>query len=133
MKYSVTRIWTFDAAHQLVGYNGPCGIIHGHTYKLEVTLEATCLKDGMVVDFVNLNKLVKSVVLEKFDHKMLNQVFPETHPCHTTPTAENLLAEIHSLLKPAILVDFGSAIKLGRITLWETPNCYATVEDEVWR
>lgn len=77
------RDFTFDAAHNLVAYHGKCERLHGHTYRLGVTLEGTPDEEGMVLDFVELKRIVREQVLDQMDHAYLNDLVPQ-------PTAENL-------------------------------------------
>jgi 6-pyruvoyltetrahydropterin/6-carboxytetrahydropterin synthase len=70
----VTKIFTFDSAHKLTDYYGKCERLHGHTYRLEVTVSGPVHDNGMVVDFVLLKRIVKRRVLEKLDHHYLNDV-----------------------------------------------------------
>jgi len=78
---------TFDAAHQLIGYDGPCEKLHGHTWKAQVFFKGTKLNDlGMVRDFKEL-KLMLQFALSKLDHTNLN-----VHPYFKkiNPTSENV-------------------------------------------
>lgn len=118
---TVTRVVTFDAAHRLVGYEGPCANLHGHTYKLEVTVEGPIRAGtGMVMDFKELDLEIRQVT-SKLDHVCLNDVFDPSWPIAAQPTAERLVDYIvNQLLKPLPL--------LRRVRLWETPDSYATWE-----
>lgn len=71
----VTKIFTFDAAHALTRYYGKCERMHGHTYRLEVTVEGEVDSNGLVIDFVLLKRLVKRHVLDHLDHHNLNDFF----------------------------------------------------------
>jgi 6-pyruvoyltetrahydropterin/6-carboxytetrahydropterin synthase len=88
----VTKGFTFDAAHALTRYYGKCENLHGHTYRLEVTVEGPVHKNGMVVDFVLLKRIVKRVVLSKLDHQNLNDHFEN-------PSAENIAVWIWEQLQ----------------------------------
>ena len=63
----ITKIFTFDSSHMLDGHDGKCQNLHGHTYKLEITVSAPIIqggaKDGMVMDFTDLKAIVKSGAL----------------------------------------------------------------------
>ncbi len=64
--------FTFDAAHRILGHSGKCAYLHGHTYRLEVTVSAAELDAlGMVMDFDDLRALVKKAVLDRWDHATL--------------------------------------------------------------
>ncbi len=67
---------TFPAGHALRGYHGKCENVHGHNYKVRVTLEGERLNaTGLLVDFVDLKKLLAGII-EKLDHKFINDVQP---------------------------------------------------------
>lgn len=121
----VTKSFSFDAAHFLPNHKGKCSNMHGHTYKLEVTvirdngqLMDRGSDEGMVIDFSDLKSIVKSEVLDKVDHKVLNEVFP------FRTTAENMAAYIFDALGEK-LSPYG--VKVERIRLWETPDSWAEV------
>lgn len=88
----VTREFYFDSTHHLTKYYGKCERVHGHTYKLEVTLSGKVHENGMLIDFTILKRLVNKHVLEKLDHYDLNDFFEN-------PTAENIIVWIWDQLK----------------------------------
>ncbi|MDO9037502.1 MAG: 6-carboxytetrahydropterin synthase [Lutibacter sp.] len=73
-KIRITKQFNFETAHALYGYDGKCKNIHGHSYKLSVTVIGTPISDsnnvkyGMVIDFGDLKKIVASEIVNKFDH-----------------------------------------------------------------
>ena len=73
----ITKQFKMEMAHALHGYDGLCKNIHGHSYKLWVTLrgavkdEAGHKKDGMVLDFSLLKQMVKPLIIDKFDHSLV--------------------------------------------------------------
>lgn len=101
----VCREFYFDASHYLPGYEGKCEQFHGHTYRLEVTVEGRMKKDGMVMDFNRLKEIVSAEVIETLDHRNLNDIFKN-------PTAENISTWIFATLKKKIP-------SLYSIKLWE--------------
>lgn len=119
MKTSITKLFYFEAAHSLPHHDGKCANLHGHSYKFEVTVGGEIIKDGpkegMVMDFADLSKVVNTEILEKWDHQFLNDILP------FTTTAENLAGEIFKILK-------SKDINVTRVRLWETAKSYATVE-----
>lgn len=124
----VTKSFSFDAAHFLPNHKGKCSNMHGHTYKLEVTvmrnngqLMDEGSDEGMVIDFSDLKSIVKSEVIDKVDHKVLNEIFP------FRTTAENMAAYIFEVLDKS-LQPLG--VKVERIKLWETPDSCAEVAYE---
>lgn len=73
----VTKRFTFEMAHALRCHDGPCAHIHGHSYVLDETVvgvpkqEADHPKDGMVIDFAQLKKLVQGAVIDHYDHALV--------------------------------------------------------------
>jgi 6-pyruvoyltetrahydropterin/6-carboxytetrahydropterin synthase len=118
-----TKSFTFDAAHFLPNHKGKCAAMHGHTYRLEVTVVRENGKlsndgsdEGMVIDFADLKALVKAAVIDRMDHKVLNDVLP------FRTTAENIVAHIFQVLTDKLQA---SGVTVDRIKLWETPDSYA--------
>jgi 6-pyruvoyltetrahydropterin/6-carboxytetrahydropterin synthase len=138
-KISLTKLFTFDAAHVLENYPGKCKHIHGHTYHLHVTVSGE-VKDelnhpynGMIIDFTDLKKWIHDSVLNLFDHALiLHEVsamakldFPDHERIYLTqytPTCENMLLDITEKLKRST----PSNIYLEEIRLQETPTAFAT-------
>jgi len=77
MQIRVTKEFRFEMAHALLGYDGPCKNIHGHSYQLAVTLKGKPInneldsKNGMVVDFADIKKLVTAQIIQPFDHALV--------------------------------------------------------------
>src|SRR5690606_19438176 len=73
----LTKMFEIEMAHALKGYDGLCKYIHGHSYKLEVTIKGTPINDhtnpknGMVMDFKDLKKIVKEHILNVYDHALV--------------------------------------------------------------
>jgi 6-pyruvoyltetrahydropterin/6-carboxytetrahydropterin synthase len=109
---------SFSAAHQLRGYQGPCENLHGHTWKVCVSLSGKTLGVlGMGVDFKEIrNKLRKHV--EELDHKNLNDLeqFKEINP-----TSENVAKYLFDNLKP----EFGGEFGLSKVTVHESDRACA--------
>jgi 6-pyruvoyltetrahydropterin/6-carboxytetrahydropterin synthase len=89
---NVGRTFYFDASHHLPHYKGKCERFHGHTYRLDVEVEGEVGKDGMVLDFSELGKIVEENVIEKLDHMNLNDVLKN-------PSAENIVEWIWNKLE----------------------------------
>jgi len=68
------KTFKFDAAHNLTKYNGKCENLHGHTYKLVVTVEGKPDNQDMVIDFVLLKKIVQNEVIDILDHAYINDI-----------------------------------------------------------
>lgn len=108
MRTSVTRSFTFEAAHQLPWHPGRCRNLHGHSYRLEVSVEGSVDENGVVVDFDDLKAVVQREVLDHYDHTMLNDLLDN-------PTAELIAADAWKRLEAA-------GVAPARLRLWETPN-----------
>lgn len=136
----VTKLFTFDMAHALYGYDGACKNIHGHTYMLSVTLIGKVLqesghpKDGMVIDFTNFKRIVKEGIIDVFDHALvlngnsphaelidLKKNFEKIIFVDYQPSCENLLLDFMHKIKPAL----PSGVLVNSIKLLETPTSYA--------
>ena len=99
----------FDAAHKLIGYEGKCAELHGHTWKVEVFVVGEKLNNiGILVDF-NILKEKLSRIIERLDHKSLNQLKEIGNP-----TCENLSKYIFETLK-----DLPKQINLEKVRVWE--------------
>ena len=115
MKIRITKEFDFEAAHALDGYIGKCKDIHGHSYHLEMTFIGTPKSEtgfsdcGMVVDFGDIKKIVKTQILPLFDHRLIlrkDTRFKEIESINERirlvdyqPTCENMLIEIIEILK----------------------------------
>lgn len=131
---------SFDSAHFLANYKGKCGNIHGHRWRVEVEVKSETLVDGgqldgMVIDFGDLKKDVKTMV-DYYDHGLIIQqgtMRKETLACiledgfkiievNFRPTAENFAAFFFKIMK-----DKGYRVK--RVTVYETPTNSAAYEE----
>jgi 6-pyruvoyltetrahydropterin/6-carboxytetrahydropterin synthase len=136
----VTKVFTFDMAHALFGYDGPCKNIHGHTYKLSVTLVGTPIldttnpKEGMVIDFTDFKKIVKDEVIDVFDHTLvlkantphakiqgLTDNFERILFTEYQPSCENLLVDMLNRIQ----LKLPSYLNLNNVRLEETQTSYA--------
>jgi 6-pyruvoyltetrahydropterin/6-carboxytetrahydropterin synthase len=113
MQTSVTRIFTFEAAHQLPWHEGKCRNLHGHSYRLEVTVEGPVGPSGIVVDFADIKRVVERDVVEVYDHRYLNDLLDN-------PTAELLATEIWKTVESADLA-------VSHIRLWETADSFVEI------
>jgi len=116
-KLSITE--EFDAAHQLeLPYKSKCKNVHGHRWKVEVTVGSDKLNEsGMVVDFSILKGHVRELI-ESFDHHFINDIIKQ-------PTSENIAKFFYDDLKDH-LADAG--VKLLGIKIWETPTSCCSYE-----
>jgi len=119
----VIKEFSFDSAHWLYDYDGPCQNLHGHTYKLFVHVERQ-LNDGMVTDFSTLKRDV-NIVISELDHHAINDIEPFTEVLRVRPTAENMLLWIWRSL-----TQHEPFIKgLKQLDLYETPTSCARLRD----
>ena len=116
--YSLKVEGSFSSAHNLRGYRGKCEDLHGHNWRVEITVKSGTLdKIGMVVDFKYLKKKLNSC-LDPMDHKYLNKLsFFKT----VNPTSENIAEYIYKKLIIQIPL-------LERVTVWENSTSCATYE-----
>lgn len=120
--YELTVERRFSAAHHLRNYEGPCARMHGHNYRVEITVCGEALDEkGMLVDFGPLKALCDEV-LDELDHRCLNEVAAFAT---TNVTAENLAAhifrEVGSRLAPGL--------QMGSVRLWETDGSSVTYRE----
>lgn len=117
--YEVSVEGEFDAAHALRGYQGKCENLHGHRYRVAVTVESATLNDiGLACDFTVLKKDLNEV-LGKFDHRYLNEVPPFDV---INPSAENIARTIFERLREQLT---GEGAVLTKVEVWESPTSRA--------
>ncbi len=117
----IAHAFTFEAAHRLpnIAPDHKCYRMHGHSYRVELCLEGTVdPATGFVMDFYEIERVFKPI-LEQIDHNCLNEV----KGLETLPTVENIAIWIWQHTKPSLP-------QLCRVTLYETPNCWAIYEGE---
>lgn len=141
---SVTRKLEFDAGHRIPDHRSQCRNLHGHRYVLEITLTGDIVDapgesdNGMVMDFSEIKAIAKAHIVDPWDHAFLVyrgdtavRGFLETLPGHKTvvldgiPTVENLASIIFHTLAPHYVSHYGAQLRLSRVRLYETPNCWA--------
>jgi 6-pyruvoyltetrahydropterin/6-carboxytetrahydropterin synthase len=123
--FEVSVEYSFAAGHALRGYKGKCENVHGHNYKVRVTVGGEKLNSiGLLMDFSDLRAAVKGLV-EKFDHHFLNDVEPFTD---TNPSAENLACYLGTELQRKIK-DHG--LSVSNVTVWETDTTSASYRPSV--
>lgn len=119
----VTKEFTFDSCHQLLGYEGACKRLHGHTYKLQVTVQGKVDHRGLVIDFKDLKKKVNEMLLNGLDHYNLNDKLP------FNTTAENMVVYFYEVLEDyfdMLNEKEQRFITLYEVKLWETPTSFAS-------
>ena len=117
--YELSIETQFAAAHQLRGYKGKCENMHGHNWRVQVSISSEKLNDiGIVMDFHDLKKITIEAV-SSLDHAYLNEVFPFTE---INPSSENIAKWIFESLKKRL----EGSVKVNSITVWESENSSAT-------
>lgn len=143
-RMQITRRLEFDAGHRIPNHNSQCRHLHGHRYALEITLSGDIIaieglsEEGMVMDFSEVKRIAKEVVVDVWDHAFLvyrgdTRVldFLATMPDHKTvvldvpPTAECLAKLAFGLLDSAYRDTYGNHLRLERVRIYETPNNWA--------
>jgi 6-pyruvoyltetrahydropterin/6-carboxytetrahydropterin synthase len=118
--FEITVESTFSSAHQLRGYKGSCENLHGHNWRVMVSVGSEGLDSlGMVVDFRVLKSEVETVI-ERLDHKFINEVPPFDS---VNPTAENISKYLYAEISGSL--ESGSA-KVLRVQVWESEKASAT-------
>ena len=136
----VTKSFTFEMAHALWNYDGPCRNIHGHSYQLHVTVYGQPNKDinntklGMVMDFSDLKRIVNQYVVNFFDHSVVissrasqpdiervEQMFEKFYVVDFQPTCENLVIDMAERIRNRL----PAHVSLFSLRLVETATSYA--------
>ncbi len=136
----VTKEFSFEMAHVLWNYDGPCKNVHGHSYRLFVTLSGYPAqnndnpKNGMVIDFTDLKKIVRKEIVDVFDHSVVlssnidkektdifSKMFGNIVLVGYQPTCENLVADFAKRITPSLPAE----VKLHSLKLYETATSFA--------
>ena len=137
----ITKQFNFETGHALYGYDGKCRNVHGHSYKLSVTVvgkpitEVENVKLGMVIDFGDLKKIVKEEIVDKFDHAtVFNKNTPHVELAkELTDRGHNVILADYQPTSENMVIDFASKIKarlpknisLFSLKLQETDTSFA--------
>jgi 6-pyruvoyltetrahydropterin/6-carboxytetrahydropterin synthase len=137
----ITKQFSFETGHALYGYDGKCKNVHGHSYKLSVTVIGTPIEDvqdvkyGMVIDFKDLKVIVQEEIVEKFDHAtVFNKNTPHVELAHELQIRDhNVILVDYQPTSEMMLVDFAAKINakipdtitLHSLRLQETATSYA--------
>jgi 6-pyruvoyltetrahydropterin/6-carboxytetrahydropterin synthase len=137
----ITKQFSFETGHALYGYDGKCKNVHGHSYRLDVTVigapisEKSNVKFGMVIDFSDLKKIVKEDIVNVFDHAtVFNKNTPHVELAkELKDRGHNVLLVDYQPTSEMMVIDFASKIKrrlpdnvnLFSLKLQETATSYA--------
>ncbi|HWY68449.1 MAG TPA: 6-carboxytetrahydropterin synthase QueD [Terriglobales bacterium] len=120
--YEVTVEDSFAAGHYLRNYRGKCENPHGHNYKVQITLQGKELDHaGLLLDFKEL-KLVMKPVIDRLDHRMINDVAPFTT---LNPSAENLAKFFFDETNVTLRTSTSGRVSVKEVTIWETDTTTA--------
>lgn len=114
---------SFSAGHALRGYRGKCENLHGHNYKVQLTVSGNVLNEiGLLCDFKELNQFLNTV-LEELDHTNLNETkfFREVNP-----SAENIAQYLYTEMNRLLCAATAERAKVRRVRVWETERNSAT-------
>ena len=118
--FAVSVEYSFCAGHALRNYKGKCENVHGHNYRVRVTVEGETLNSaGLLVDFAELKSGIRSVVA-RFDHQFLNDLAPFDA---VNPSAENMAKYMSDEIEAQIKL---WGVRLRSVTVWETDASCAT-------
>ena len=124
--YEVSVDETFAAAHNLRNYKGKCEDLHGHNYKVRVTLAGPELDaTGLLYDFVHLKQVIQGVI-RSLDHKYLNELKPFDV---LNPSAENLAKYFYDETNKHLKGKTNGRVWVKDITIWETDTTTATYSE----
>ncbi|MFZ6672294.1 6-carboxytetrahydropterin synthase QueD [Undibacterium sp. Rencai35W] len=144
---TITRKVEFDTGHRIPDHNSQCRNLHGHRYTLLITLTGDVVEkdgesdNGMIMDFGDIKALANQYLVDLWDHAFIVyekdtavRNFLESMPNHKTvvidrvPTVENLAKIAFDMLKDVYHDRYGRALSLTKVTLYETPNCWAEID-----
>ena len=119
--FEVSVEQTFAAGHALRNYRGKCENVHGHNYRVLVTLQGQELDSiGLLVDFVEVKKLIHQVV-DRLDHQFINDLTPFDQ---INPSAENMAKYFYDEISRGIAGE--GAVRVSEVQIWETDTASAT-------
>lgn len=146
---TITRKLEFDAGHRIPDHKSQCRNLHGHRYRIEITLTGSVIDaegnsdNGMIMDFSDVKALAQRHLVDLWDHAFLVYAgdtavrgFLESLAGHKTviidriPTVENLAQVAFDQLREAYHDRYGTGLRLEKLVLYETPNCWAEITHE---
>ena len=141
----ISRVFEFDAGHRIPNHKSECRNLHGHRYKLELSLEGPILNaegeshEGMILDFSDIKTLVNKII-DQLDHSFIvaekdTQMLEflkisgsKYTVLKSIPTVENIAQYLWSELDPQFKNTYNQSLSLCQLTLWETPKCFVTLK-----
>ncbi len=121
--FEVTVEQTFSAGHALREYKGKCENVHGHNYRVQITMEGERLnRIGLLIDFVEVKRVLREV-MGRLDHQFINDLEPFTV---INPSAENLAKYFYEEMNKGLtLEDAETNVRLAFVKIWETDTSIA--------
>ncbi|MFI3278971.1 MAG: 6-carboxytetrahydropterin synthase [Rikenellaceae bacterium] len=137
----LTKEFSFESAHALEGYDGACREIHGHSYRLFVTVKGEPIADtdnpkcGMVIDFGDLKRIVNEQIINRLDHSFVMRQTPQSEQIASSmrcqfaniqlveyqPTCENMLSDFAARISSQL----PAGVVLHSLRLHETASSFA--------
>jgi 6-pyruvoyltetrahydropterin/6-carboxytetrahydropterin synthase len=146
---TITRKLEFDAGHRIPDHKSQCRNLHGHRYSVEITLTGAVIDEegssdnGMIMDFSDVKAIANQHLIDVWDHAFIAYAkdkpvldFLATIPGHKTvvidciPTVENLAQTAFDILREAYRDRYGTGLRLQKLVMHETPNCWAEITAE---
>jgi len=126
-RVTISKSFTFDASHHLHCYEGKCKNLHGHTYRVTLTVSGYLNDVGLVIDFSELKAIWKSKIEIYLDHQYLNETLPNMNT-----TAENIVVWLYEQWQKALETRAGdqSDLRVESVRLYETQTSFAEVTRE---
>jgi 6-pyruvoyltetrahydropterin/6-carboxytetrahydropterin synthase len=121
---TICKTFTFSSAHFLPRYQGACQQVHGHNWQLQVGVSGPINSQGFVMDFKELKELINNLIINRIDHKFLNELVIPDFPSHN-PTAENMIFWMADTIRRRLMT---SKVNVVFLKLWETDSSYAKWE-----
>jgi 6-pyruvoyltetrahydropterin/6-carboxytetrahydropterin synthase len=122
--YELTIETGFASAHQLRGYKGKCEKMHGHNWKVQISVTAERLNEiDLVIDFHDLKRVANEVV-SPLDHAYLNEIFPFTEK---NPSSENIAKWIYDSMNKKLSED---NVRVSSVTVWESDTASASYYED---
>lgn len=131
---TITKEFVFHAAHRLCRHGltpeknreifGKCAKLHGHTYRLQVSVTGKLNANGMIIDFSDLKRIVRDEIVNRYEHEYLNELEEFRN---IPPTVENMINHMFGVLDRRLnQMDLNTV----SMTLYETPTSWATISRE---
>jgi len=120
----IGKLFEFEASHILPKHPGKCSRMHGHSYKLTVVVNGPVDENsGMVIDFIVISDIVKEEIINKYDHRHMNDYFEN-------PTAEIMIKTFFNIINKELNSKTNGRVKLNSLRLYETSNSFVEISEK---